>query len=246
MSMEMNQVVAVVLAGGFGRRVQHLLPDVPKPMAPVAGRPFLEWLVRYLARQGVRKVVLSTGHLAEVVERHFQSQPVRGVMARCVAETVPLGTAGGFLHAARVSGERPPSWLVLNGDSLVFADLATMARALDDAAVAGVMLGRDVPDASRYGTLVSDATGDLLRFAEKQPGRGVISAGVYLLRHSTLDAFPDRSPLSFETEVFPALLARRARLRVVVTSAPFLDVGTPETLPQAEAFIRANLEQFQA
>ena len=110
MSLKLSQVVGVVLAGGFGTRVAHLLPGVPKPMAPVAGRPFLEWVVRRLARQGIPKVLLSTGHLAEVVDRYFQPQPVAGVITRSFAETRPLGTAGGFLNAVRLSGEHPEAW----------------------------------------------------------------------------------------------------------------------------------------
>src|ERR1039458_8793610 len=130
MSLELGQVAAVVLAGGFGTRVAHLLTGVPKPMVPVAGKPFLEWVVRYLARQGIPKAILSTGHLADVLESHFRTQPVAGVVTRCVAETRPLGTAGGFLNAARVSVETSEAWLVANGDSLVFADLALAAAEL--------------------------------------------------------------------------------------------------------------------
>src|ERR1051325_9263224 len=100
MSVQVDQVVAVELAGGFGTRIKHLLGDIPKPMAPVAGKPFLEWVIRYLAKQGINKVVLSTGHLAEVIKKHFQDSPVTGVTVKCVRETTPLGTAGGFLHAA--------------------------------------------------------------------------------------------------------------------------------------------------
>src|SRR4051812_23943954 len=100
MSVAPEQITAVVLAGGFGTRIRHLLGDLPKPMAPVNGRPFVEWVVRYLAAQGIRHVILSTGYLAETVEKHFLSQPVAGVKVVCVPETTPLGTAGGFLNAA--------------------------------------------------------------------------------------------------------------------------------------------------
>jgi NDP-sugar pyrophosphorylase family protein len=244
MSVELNQVAAVILAGGLGTRVQHLLPGMPKPMAPVVGRPFLEWVVRYLAKQGVNRVIVSTGYLTGVVERHFQEQPVPDVDLTCVAETEPLGTGGGFLHATRAAGEPPPAWLVLNGDSLVFADLGLAAAPLADPAVSGVIVGRTVPDASRYGALAMGPTGELLRFEEKRPGRGVINSGVYLLRHSLLAEFPPQSPLSFERDVFPALLGRGFRLQTVVTDAPFLDIGTPESLPQAGGFIRANLAEF--
>jgi NDP-sugar pyrophosphorylase family protein len=244
MSLKLSQAVAVVLAGGFGTRVAHLLPGVPKPMAPVAGRPFLEWVVRRLARQGITKVLLSTGHLAEVVERHFQPQPVAGINARCFAETQPLGTAGGFLNAVRLSGEKPETWLVLNGDSLVFADLTLAAAELSDPAVAGMVIGCLVADASRYGALAIGPAGELRGFTEKRPGKGVINAGIYLLRDSVIREFSDTLPLSFEQEVFPQLIARGFRVKVCAVDAPFLDIGTPESLRQAESFVEANRAQF--
>jgi len=242
--LRLSQVTAVVLAGGFGTRVRHLLPGLPKPMASVAGRPFLEWVARYLGRQGVREIVISTGYQAPVAEQHFASAPVAGLSIRCVAETEPLGTGGGFLHAARACGARPAAWLVLNGDSLVFADLSLAARLLDEPATAGVILGREVPDASRYGTLVLGPDNVLAGFQEKRPGRGLISAGIYLLRPGLLREFPQGLPLSFEKDVFPALTSRKACLKVQLVKAPFLDIGTPETLPQAESFVRHNLDQF--
>ncbi len=244
MSVQVNEIIAVVLAGGLGTRVRHLLPGLPKPMAPVAGRPFLEWVARYLGRQGVREMVISTGYKAEVVAGHFAGAPVPGLSVRCVAEPEPLGTGGGFLHAVRACPAAPAAWLVLNGDSLVFADLWAAARPLEDPATAGVIVGREVADASRYGTLVIGANHTVAGFGEKRPGRGVINAGIYLLRPDLLGRFPERTPLSFETEVFPALTSGGACLKVHVVNAPFLDIGTPETLREAEAFIGQNLHQF--
>ncbi len=246
MSIPMDQVTAVVLAGWLGTRVQHLLPGIPKPMAPVDGKPFLEWVVRYLAHQGVRRAVISTGYLAEVVARHFKEHPVPGVATGCIEEARPLGTGGGFLHAANSIGEKPVAWLVLNGDSLVFADLAAAIGALNQTKAAGVIIGRVVPDVSRYGTLAAGPSGELLRFEEKRPGRGVINSGIYLLKHELLAQFPAQMPLSFEKDVFPALLTKGLRLQTWVTDAPFLDIGTPESLPQAETFIRDNIGQFAA
>ena len=244
MSSNLDQTVAVVLAGGFGTRVQHLLPGLPKPMAPVAGKPFIEWVVRYLARQGVRHVLLATGHLAEVVEKHFRAQPLSGIAVRCIAETHPLGTAGGFLNAAGLSGETPDTWLVLNGDSLAFADLARAAEELCQPATAGVLLGCAVPDASRYGTLAIGPHGELLGFQEKRPGKGVISAGVYLLKDSLVRQLAGKLPLSFEQDVFPQLVQEGVVLKVRVADAPFLDIGTPESLRQAESFIQQNRAWF--
>jgi NDP-sugar pyrophosphorylase family protein len=244
MSLELSQIEAVVLAGGFGTRIAHLLAGVPKPMVPVADRPFLEWVVRYLARQGIPKVILATGHLADVVEAHFQTQPVAGVRTRCVPETQPLGTGGGFLNAVRVSGDCPAAWLVLNGDSLVFADLAQAVDELRDPAVAGVVVGCPVPDASRYGTLAIGPAGELRGFTEKRPGRGVINAGIYLLRDSLVRELTGPPPLSFEQDIFPQLIQSGARLRVCAVTAPFLDIGTPESLREAESFVARNRAQF--
>lgn len=244
MSLELNQVTAVVLAGGFGTRVAHLLPGIPKPMARVAGKPFLEWVVRYLARQGVKNVVLSTGHLSQVIEEHFREYLVPGVRVRCFAETQPLGTAGGFLNAAHLSGDAPPAWLVLNGDSLVLSDIGPMAKALSEPSVSGVVMGCVVADATRYGTLAIGADGGLKGFAEKRPGRGVISAGVYLLRGTLVNGLPARRPLSFEVDVFPQLIGENVSVKVVEADAPFLDIGTPDSLRQAEAFVEQNRSQF--
>jgi D-glycero-alpha-D-manno-heptose 1-phosphate guanylyltransferase len=240
-----EQTAAVILAGGFGRRIERLLLNIPKPMAPVAGRPFLEWVVRYLAAQRISEIILSTGHLAEVVERHFDSQPVKNARVRCVCETTPLGTAGGFLNAARKSEKRPVAWWVLNGDSLAPAQLDALIESLNEPETAGAILGVHVDNASRFGTIEQTDRGDLAGFNEKRPGAGIINAGIYLFRDSTIDQFAKKVPLSFETEVFPALIAGRSRLKVCVTKAPFLDIGTPESLPLADEFIQRNHKYFE-
>ena len=239
-----ENVAAVALAGGLGTRIRHLLPDMPKPMAPVAGRPFLEWVIRFLAQQGIRQVVVSTGYLAEVVAAHFQSGPISGVTVQCVPEPSPLGTAGGFLHAARASGWKPAAWLVLNGDSLVFTDLKPLALELQTPGVLGAILGLPVDDATRYGTLALDGKKRLRGFAEKQPGQGVISAGVYLLKNEALGAFPQGQVLSFEKDVFPNWVNSGQTIQVLPVQAPFLDIGTEQSFAQAEGFIRAHQTHF--
>ena len=242
--MDMKDIAAVILAGGLGKRVQHLLPEIPKPMAPVAGRPCLEWLVRYLVKQGVTRVVISSGYKAEVIERHFAGQPVPGATVRCVTELEPLGTGGGLLHAVRSSAERPEGWLVLNGDTFAFAEVKRAAAALAEPGIGGVLFGRAVADTSRYGSLMLDGAGNLVRFEEKRPGAGLVSTGVYLFREKLLGKFPQQTPMSLERDAFPAVTAAGAWLRVLEMNAPFLDIGTPETLPLAENFVRANPGQF--
>ncbi len=242
--MHKQDIVAVILAGGLGKRIQHLLPDIPKPMAPVAGRPCLEWLVRYLVKEGVNRVVISSGYKADVIEKYFAGQPVLGARVRCVTEPEPLGTGGGLVFAVRASGERPAGWVVLNGDTFAFAELKEALTAMEDRAVDGVVFGREVADTSRYGSLVLNGRGNLVLYEEKRPGRGLVSAGVSLLRAELVERFPEERPMSLERDAFPALTRSGAFLKVLTMNAPFLDIGTPESLPQAEGFVRANLGRF--
>jgi D-glycero-alpha-D-manno-heptose 1-phosphate guanylyltransferase len=244
MALSFDQVTAVVLAGGFGTRIRHLLPNLPKPMAPVAGRPFVEWVVRFLAAQGIRNVLISTGYLAEKIEAYFRRARIGAVSVRCFPETTPLGTAGGFLNAARQSGENPAAWLVLNGDSLILTRLSVMSEALDSMDVGICVLGLDVPDASRYGTLERDANDRLRRFSEKKPGAATINAGVYLIRSALIPSFPEKRPLSFEQDAFPVLLNQGVGMQVAREEAPFLDIGTEASLKEAEDFILQNQDHF--
>jgi D-glycero-alpha-D-manno-heptose 1-phosphate guanylyltransferase len=151
MNFPSDQITAVILAGGFGTRIKHLLGELPKPMAPVLGKPFVEWVIRYLSAQKICNVILSTGYAAETVEKHFQPQPVKKVRVTCVPETLPLGTAGGFLNAIRGT-KNSEAFLALNGDSLVLAPLEKFFNSLNDENISGAILGVRVPDASRFGT----------------------------------------------------------------------------------------------
>lgn len=238
-----SSVRVVLLAGGFGTRVRHLLPDIPKPMAPVCGKPFLEWVVRHFARHGFRDFVLSTGHLSHVVAAHFATKPVPDVLVSCCAEVGALGTAGGFLNCADAKVARSTVWLVANGDSLIFADPRPVVELARSANTEAALLGLSLPDASRYGTMEISPDGRLRAFREKRPGAGVINAGVYAFTHDAVCRMPGRRPLSFEFDVFP-VLAAAGRTSVYRTEAPFLDIGTPESLAQAEAFITANQDKF--
>jgi D-glycero-alpha-D-manno-heptose 1-phosphate guanylyltransferase len=234
----MTSVSMVLLAGGFGTRIAHLLAGVPKPMVEVAGRPFIEWLIRYYAAHGVGDFVLSTGHLSEVIEGHFQSSTLPGAKVSCRRETAPLGTAGGFLNATKDLADPVDGWLVANGDSLLAANPLLLLEAARKNGWDGALFGLEVTDASRFGTLGVSAKNTLETFSEKRAGAGLINAGVYWLERGSRGDFPPMQPLSFETEVFPELLARGRRIGVVPVSVPFIDIGTPASLDQAAAFVR--------
>jgi NDP-sugar pyrophosphorylase family protein len=230
-------VGAVILAGGFGTRIKHLYPTVPKPMIEVCGRPFLEWVIRHLASQGVVVFSLSVGYRCEVVEEYLRNRPADGLNIAAVREDAPQGTAGGFLMAAR-SLPACEAFLIANGDSLVLADLLPVLRSFGEGRADAVIWGRWMEDCSRYGSLECDSSGFLTGFREKRPGKGLINAGIYLVSKKLLGDFPSTVPLSFEHDVFPLLLAKKRRIAVAETHAPFIDIGTPETVGEAESFIR--------
>lgn len=241
-----KKITAVILAGGFGTRVKHLLPNIPKPMATVLNKPFIEWIIRYLHQQNIDKFLLSTGYLAEVIETYFNKNTLDKMTIKCYEEKEPLGTGGGFINAVKQDNSNSDYWLVANGDSLIFTDLKPFFDFLNDEKIEGAILGLTVEDASRYGSLKFDEECNLISFAEKKGGKGVINGGVYLFKNSILAKIPPQKPLSFEYDIFPSLLNQGCRLKVYTTSAPFLDIGTPETLIQAEKFIADNWQSFSS
>jgi NDP-sugar pyrophosphorylase family protein len=202
-------------------------------MIPVAGRPFLDWILLYLQEQGISEVVISAGHLGNVIAGRYRQRTFGGVAITVVQEPQPLGTAGGFLYALRHTNAEHV--LVVNGDSLAIAPLCQFiaCQGSVDAAVLGVL----VDDATRYGLLDAGSGGRLIGFQEKRPGVGLVNAGVYLFRRETVEMFPRKTPLSFETDVFPVLIAAGCVIRVCPSKVPFLDIGTPASLAAATDFI---------
>ncbi len=242
----MNEVVTVILAGGRGSRISHLLKGIPKPLAPVCGAPFLEWVLRFYANQGLNNFYISSGYMADEIDRFVNKIQSRRYTLTTVRETQPLGTGGAFLNVVRTTNTKPKAWLICNGDSIAIAKLDVLldqTRLLDD--FDGAMLGIRVPDASRYGSLSINNRGVLEGFLEKKPGKGIINAGVYLLNNKLIDKFPSKVPLSFEYDVFPHLLSIGARIKVMALEAPFLDIGTEGSLKESEMFIQSHLEWFQ-
>lgn len=240
----MTAVTAVILAGGEGSRVRHLLSNIPKPLAVVAGRPFLEWVISLLIKEGVTELIISSGYRGEKIAEFAADLSARGMPTIVSREDVPLGTAGGFLNALAASLSGTPVVMACNGDSLLLSHLDPLCRALADPALDAVIAGVRMEDTSRFGTIRMNAEGLLSDFREKQSGSGLINAGLYLFRRDVVRKFGDKRPLSFEFDVFPSLLEQGARIKVVALRGAFLDIGTEETLARADAFIRDNMRWF--
>ena len=230
--------VAIILAGGLGTRLRHIIGETPKPLVEVCGKPFIAWVMELLKHHGFNDLVVSSGYRADLVTAFFRLYKSSGVKIREVREPKPLGTAGALLHTWSVVRRTSTTGaLVLNGDSLVACDLARFIsgmRADDDASVLGVR----VEDTSRYGTLTIDENNKLLRFSEKNTGSGLINAGIYYLKAHVLNGVPYAGEnMSMEYDLLPKFLSEGISVRVMPVSAPFLDIGTEESLSQATEFI---------
>jgi D,D-heptose 1,7-bisphosphate phosphatase len=225
---------AVILAGGRGTRLGERSLDRPKPMQPVGGRPFLEHVVWNLRRQGVDRLVLSVGHLADVIIDHFGDGRRHGVSIDYVREESPQGTGGALRLCGPALADR---FFLLNGDTLFDVNVADLALLARESGAAGALALRGVEDVSRYGAVVLDGH-VIARFTEKE-GRhpGLVSGGVAVLDRGILEAIP-AGPCSLERDVFPGLAARR-RLAGRGYSGFFLDIGLPETLDEAQRAVPA-------
>ncbi len=225
---------AVVLAGGFGTRLRSVVSDVPKPMARIAGRPFLELLLAHLARNGFQRVVLSVGYLADAIREHFAGA-WRGLDIDYAVESEPLGT-GGAIRAAldRCEGDHVH---VFNGDTYLALD-CTGTDALWARTRTPIIVGRRVDDTARYGRLEVDDAGRILRFLEKDAsgGPGLINAGGYVLPRAIVEDFPSAQRFSFEVDYLREAVARRVFL-VHPTDAEFIDIGTPDDYARAQILL---------
>jgi D-glycero-alpha-D-manno-heptose 1-phosphate guanylyltransferase len=243
-NISINDCSMVILAGGLGTRIKHLIGEIPKPMFPVLGKPFLEWLIRFYAGQGIRRFIISTGYMAEKIEQYFSSLSILNTTIVCVREESPLGTAGGFVNAVSKCGFFSPAWFVANGDSVCVTKIQEMIDVHQllncDASILGVQSG----EAARFGSMKCDNDGQLIQFAEKRPGVGIINAGLYLFKYDLIKNFPQTRPLGFENDVFPILLEARSPIIVVNSCGAFIDIGVESSLIDAELFIKNATKWF--
>jgi D-glycero-alpha-D-manno-heptose 1-phosphate guanylyltransferase len=226
-------VPVAVLAGGAGTRLRSVVSDRPKVLVPVNGRPFLLILLDQLIAGGAGRVVLCTGYLGDQI-RDTVGDRYLGCPVIYSHEDQPLGTGGALRQAMRhAEGD---VWMVANGDSYVAAPLAEFVSWYGPGERNGALLLTHVDDAARFGTVEVDDAGRVLGFREKQ-GLALpawINAGVYLLPKSRIEELPEHVFLSLEGDVFPRWVDEG--LAAYFVNAPFIDIGTPESLERAADF----------
>lgn len=221
---------AIVLAGGFGTRLAAKLNGIPKPMAPVAGRPFLEILLAQLKRNGCSRAILSVGHLYQVIQNHFGAS-FQGMPLDYAIESLPLGTGGAIRQSLALA--ETENVLVLNGDTFLHADYEAMLRFHSAQRAALTIAISHQPDIARYGGVLVEGT-RIVGFEEKgRTGAGFINAGAYVIARGMQwpQALPEK--FSFERDFLMPETARLAPAAYPVNGF-FLDIGIPEDLDRAQ------------
>jgi D-glycero-alpha-D-manno-heptose 1-phosphate guanylyltransferase len=219
---------AIILAGGLGTRLKGILPDLPKPMAPVLGRPFLEILLSKLSKSGFQHVVLSLGYKPEVFIKHF-GRNYAGMAISYVIEDKQLGTGGATRLA--LSACKDNEVFVINGDT--FLDFEIDSIYIQYKNKKPIVVAREVSDASRYGSLI--VKGGLLKgFSEKgKIGPGIINAGCYLFNRNQLDDYDINQNFSLESDYLEKVVPN-LEIVVFLSKGKFIDIGVPEDYFRAQ------------
>lgn len=216
----------IILAGGLGTRLRSAVPDLPKCLAPIAGRPFLEWQLRSLAERGVNHFVLALGYGADQVLESLARPWARSLSISTVIERELLGTGGSAYYAMTATGLDEA--LIANGDTFLGGSLQAMLAPLDFSIGEEMRIATvQVSNRARFGGVNVDSAQRVVAFREKgKSDSGPINAGLYRIRRSVLDS-EDKSVFSMETQVMPRLVLKGA-LQARELAGPFIDIGVPE------------------
>ena len=221
-----------MLAGGEGTRLRPLTLTTPKPVMPLAGRPFLSFMLDWVHSHGADEVILSCGFMSDAV-KSVLGDIYEGMRLRHVTEEEPLGTAGP-VRLAYDEGLLEERVLVLNGDVLTDIDLTAELEQHERSGARATLALYPVEDTSSYGVVPTDDTGQVTEFIEKgggQPPTNRINAGAYVLERDVVGSIPRGRPVSFEREVFPSLIGRG--LYGYDAAGYWIDIGTPERYLEA-------------
>jgi len=228
---------ALILAGGKGTRLRPLTMHTPKPIVPIANKPFLLYQLELLKRADVRDVILSLSYQPQKIEDKIGDGTDYNVRVSYAVEASPLGTAGAYRNAASMISE---TTVVFNGDVLTDIDMNEVIRGHRERQAAATIVLAPVPNPTAYGLVETDNDGRVRRFLEKPKPEEVtcdtINAGIYILEPRVLDYVPEGEPFMFEYGVFPKLLERNEPFYSYVWRGYWRDIGT------ASSYLQANLD----
>ena len=225
---------AIILAGGLGTRLSGVVSDLPKPLAPVNGRPFLNYTFRYLLRNQIAKAILATGHLHHKIEEAYGKR-YKGLDLDYSVERQPLGTGGCIRRAFdRVSSD---DILIINGDTFFNVQVDGMLTQHETTNAVLTIALKPMQNISRYGIVRTESTRVISFEEKKKVDAGQINGGVYLARRQLFDGFELPKRFSFE-EDFLKKFTSRLMMHAYVSDAYFIDIGVPEDYQRAQSEMR--------
>lgn len=220
----------IILAGGLGTRLKSVIHDIPKPMAPIAGKPFLYRLLSYISKFNPSKIVLSTGYLSSNIEQYF-GYSFNDIPILYSIEHEPLGTGGAIKKSLNYCNT--DNCLILNGDTFFKIDYNELLKFHNSNKSDFTIALKDIEKPERYGTVETNE-GNIIAFKEKNKElkNGLINAGIYLLSKSTIKYFPTEEKFSFEKDFLEKNI-EKLKIKAWVTDEYFIDIGIPEDLKKA-------------
>ena len=228
---DIKKIDAVVLCGGLGTRLKSVLGATPKVMAEIEDKPFLDILVNHLKDQRISRVVLCTGHQAQLVESYFSNNPV-GIDIEFSREETPLGTGGALKKAKEKI--KSDNFIVVNGDSLCKVELSALLEFHKVKQALASIVVAEVKDASDFGGVGINEDLSISDFSEKERdvAGGYVNAGVYCFNKKVFSLMPGKNKFSMEYDMFPELINKG--IYGYCVDNEFLDIGTPERLEKAK------------
>lgn len=249
---------AILLCGGLGTRLRSVVSDRPKPMADIAGKPFLHYFVRMLSEKGVERFIFALGYMGEQIEAYFRDGREYGISIAYSYEESPLGTGGAIRNALPKMQEEDV--LVLNADTYFDTDYRSLFQEQSGKRADMTIASREIEDVSRYGAIVKDTDGRILRWNEKQSGsgetmpdsaetlarsgetapkRGEINGGIYVMKKSLIEKIP-AGKQSLENDCIPAWLSRSVSIHALPSDGYFMDIGVPEDYRRFQADVQSG------
>jgi mannose-1-phosphate guanylyltransferase/phosphomannomutase len=221
---------AVVMAGGFGTRIQPLTNSIPKPMLPILNKPMMEHIIKKLKSVGINEIVVLLYFKPEVIQNHFKDGSDLGIKINYVLPDDDYGTAGAVKKAQKYLDER---FIVVSGDLVTDFDFKEIIGFHDAVNSKLTITLTSVEDPLQFGVVITDKDGKILRFLEK-PGWGevfsdTINTGIYVIEPEILDYIPDNIPFDFSKDLFPKLMKEGITLYGYNAKGYWRDVGNPES-----------------
>lgn len=222
---------AIILAGGFGTRLQSVVSDKPKAMAAINNRPFLEIMLAWLEKKGIERVILALGYKADAIVNHF-GEGFRSLKIEYSIEGYPLGTGGALKKAFKLA--KGASVFALNGDTLFDVDFEEMAGFHEKKQSSLTIALKKSADCARSGSVALDSQNRITRFDEKKFKKSaLISGGVYIIKTSIFEGFEPGEKFSFECD-FIERFCREKSFYGLAFDGFFIDIGIPEEYSKAQ------------